>query len=67
MRPGVQLEKDILLIAKYEPPAGEPTIADTLGNRTTGHELTFYLANDSIVVDSQNDSRTEDKPDAKEQ
>jgi len=25
------------------------------------------LANDSIVVDSQNDSRTEDKPDAKEQ
>src|SRR5690348_8496277 len=40
---------------------GQPTIADASGNRTTGHELTFYLANDSILVDSQNNSRSDPK------
>ncbi|MGB6482372.1 MAG: LPS export ABC transporter periplasmic protein LptC [Candidatus Acidiferrales bacterium] len=36
---------------------GQPTLADSSGNTTTGRELTFFLANDSILVDSQNDSR----------
>ncbi|MFZ0921676.1 MAG: LptA/OstA family protein, partial [Candidatus Acidiferrales bacterium] len=29
---------------------GQPTLADSSGNTTTGHELTFFLANDSILV-----------------
>jgi lipopolysaccharide export system protein LptA len=36
---------------------GRPTLADGSGNTTTGHELTFFLANDSVLVDSQSDSR----------
>lgn len=40
---------------------GQPTLADSSGNTTTGHELTFFLANDSILVDSQSDSRTTSK------
>ena len=38
---------------------GQPAIADASGNRTTGRELTFFLANDSILVDSQNDRASE--------
>ncbi|MGC1106513.1 MAG: LPS export ABC transporter periplasmic protein LptC, partial [Candidatus Acidiferrales bacterium] len=41
---------------------GKPTLADGSGNTTTGRELTFFLANDSILVDSQNDSRSITKP-----
>lgn len=37
---------------------GKPTLADSSGNTTTGHELTFFLATDSVLVKSQNDSRT---------
>jgi lipopolysaccharide export system protein LptA len=37
---------------------GKPTLADSSGNTTTGHELTFFLANDSVLVDSQGDSQT---------
>ncbi len=37
---------------KFVLSGGEPAIADASGNRTTGRELTFYLTNDSIVVDS---------------
>jgi lipopolysaccharide export system protein LptA len=37
---------------------GTPTLADASGNTTTGRELTFFLANDRIVVDSQKGSRT---------
>ena len=33
---------------------GQPTLTDSSGNTTTGHELTFFLANDSVLVDSQN-------------
>jgi lipopolysaccharide export system protein LptA len=35
---------------------GTPTIADSSGNTTTGRQLTFFLANDSILVDSQNEA-----------
>jgi lipopolysaccharide export system protein LptA len=37
---------------------GKPKLVDTSGNTTTGHELTFFLANDSVLVDSQNGSQT---------
>ena len=46
---------------KFVLSGGRPTIADASGNRTTGHELTFFLANDSIVVDSGS-SRNQSKP-----
>jgi lipopolysaccharide export system protein LptA len=39
---------------------GQPTLADSSGNTTTGHELTFFLASDTVLVDSQND-KTSDK------
>lgn len=32
---------------------GQPTLADASGNTTTGHNLTFFLANDTILVDSK--------------
>lgn len=47
---------------KFVLSGGEPTIADASGNRTTGHELTFFLANDSIIVDSGTKPGTESKP-----
>lgn len=34
---------------------GKPTLADSSGNTTTGRELTFFLANNSVLVDSRND------------
>jgi lipopolysaccharide export system protein LptA len=37
---------------------GKPKLVDTSGNTTTGHELTFFLANDSVLVDSQSESRS---------
>ena len=47
---------------KFVLSGGQPTIADASGNRTSGHQLTFFLANDSILVDSQKDSRSESRP-----
>ncbi|HEV2490458.1 MAG TPA: LPS export ABC transporter periplasmic protein LptC [Candidatus Acidoferrales bacterium] len=43
---------------KFTLSGGQPTLSDALGNTTTGHELTFFLANDTILVDSQKGSRT---------
>jgi LPS export ABC transporter protein LptC len=37
---------------------GLPTVSDASGNITTGRELTLFLANDTILVDSKKDSRT---------
>ena len=37
---------------------GEPALADASGNTTTGPELTFFLADDTILVSSKNGSRT---------
>lgn len=34
---------------------GEPALADSSGNTTTGRQLTFFLANDSVLVDSHNE------------
>ncbi|HET7151625.1 MAG TPA: LptA/OstA family protein, partial [Candidatus Acidoferrum sp.] len=47
---------------KFVLSGGEPAIADASGNRTTGHELTFFLANDSIVVDSGTKPQTQTMP-----
>jgi lipopolysaccharide export system protein LptA len=37
---------------------GTPTISDTSGNTTTGRQLTFYLADDRIVVQSDEGPKT---------
>jgi LPS export ABC transporter protein LptC len=37
---------------------GRPTITDTSGNTITGRSLTFFVANDTISIDSQEGSRT---------
>ncbi len=37
---------------------GQPMLADGSGNTAAGRELTFFLANDTILVDSQNGART---------
>ena len=37
---------------------GNPTIYDALQGTTTGRQLTFFLADDTIIVDSENGSRT---------
>lgn len=42
---------------KFVLSGGTPTIADASGNTTAGRQLTFFLANDSILVDSQSESR----------
>lgn len=46
---------------KFVLSGGQPTLTDSSGNTTTGHELTFFLANDSILVDSQSTSGTTTK------
>jgi lipopolysaccharide export system protein LptA len=43
---------------KFVLSGGEPTIADASGDTTTGHSLTFYVASDTILIDSQEGSRT---------
>lgn len=43
---------------KFVLSGGQPTLSDALGNTTTGRELTFFIANDTILVDSQKGSRT---------
>jgi hypothetical protein len=37
---------------------GNPTIFDSAEGTTTGHQLTFFLADDTIIVDSETGSRT---------
>jgi lipopolysaccharide export system protein LptA len=37
---------------------GEPTIIDANSDTTTGHSLTFFVANDTILIDSQEGLRT---------
>ncbi len=37
---------------------GTPTLSDTSGNTTTGRQLTFYIADDTILVQSEEGSKT---------
>jgi lipopolysaccharide export system protein LptA len=43
---------------KFVMSGGTPTIIDAGEGTTTGHQLTFFLADDTIIVDSENGSRT---------
>jgi lipopolysaccharide export system protein LptA len=43
---------------KFVMSGGNPTLYDGLAGTTTGRQLTFYLADDTIIVDSENGSRT---------
>jgi lipopolysaccharide export system protein LptA len=37
---------------------GKPTLTDASSDTTTGHSLTFFVANDTILIDSHEGSRT---------
>ncbi len=43
---------------KFVLSGGRPTLTDAARDTTTGHSLTFFVANDTILVDSQEGSRT---------
>jgi len=43
---------------KFVMSGGTPTIFDAVEGTTTGRQLTFFLADDTIIVDSENGSRT---------
>ena len=43
---------------KFVLSGGRPTLYDASGGTTTGRQLTFFFANDTIVVDSEDGSRT---------
>src|SRR5437763_15912523 len=43
---------------KFVLSGGNPTIFDAAEGTTTGRQLTFFLADDTIIVDSENGSRT---------
>jgi LPS export ABC transporter protein LptC len=43
---------------KFVMSGGNPTIFDAAEGTTTGHQLTFFLADDTIIVDSEKGSRT---------
>jgi LPS export ABC transporter protein LptC len=43
---------------KFVLSGGKPTIIDASSDTTTGHSLTFFVANDTILIDSQEGSRT---------
>jgi lipopolysaccharide export system protein LptA len=43
---------------KFVLSGGLPTLTDATGDTTTGRSLTFYVASDTILVDSQEGSRT---------
>ncbi|MBS1839520.1 MAG: LPS export ABC transporter periplasmic protein LptC [Acidobacteria bacterium] len=43
---------------KFVMTGGTPTIFDASEGTTTGHQLTFFLADATIIVDSENGSRT---------
>ena len=43
---------------KFVLSGGQPTIANAFSDTTTGHSLTFFVASDTILIDSQEGSRT---------
>lgn len=43
---------------KFVLSGGQPMITDASSDTTTGHSLTFFVANDTILIDSQEGSRT---------
>ena len=43
---------------KFVMSGGNPTIYDAVEGTTTGRQLTFFLADDTIIVDSENGPRT---------
>jgi len=43
---------------KFVLSGGQPTISDSSSNTATGRSLTFFVANDTILIDSQEGSRT---------
>jgi LPS export ABC transporter protein LptC len=43
---------------KFVLSGGKPTLTDASSDTTTGHSLTFFVANDTILIDSQESSRT---------
>jgi lipopolysaccharide export system protein LptA len=43
---------------KFVMSGGTPTLYDSTEGTTTGRQLTFFLADDTIIVDSENGSRT---------
>jgi lipopolysaccharide export system protein LptA/lipopolysaccharide export system protein LptC len=43
---------------KFVLSGGNPIITDASSDTTTGHSLTFFVANDTILIDSQAGSRT---------
>ena len=43
---------------KFVLSGGRPALRDRDGNTTTGRQLTFFLADDRIVIDSEEGSRT---------
>jgi lipopolysaccharide export system protein LptA len=43
---------------KFIMSGGNPTLYDGSAGTTTGRQLTFFLADDTIIVDSENGSRT---------
>jgi lipopolysaccharide export system protein LptA/lipopolysaccharide export system protein LptC len=43
---------------KFVLSGGQPTLTDAARDTTTGHSLTFFVANDTILIDSQEGSRT---------
>jgi len=43
---------------KFVLSGGKPTLTDASSDTTTGRSLTFFVANDTILVDSQEGSRT---------
>jgi lipopolysaccharide export system protein LptA len=46
---------------KFVMSGGKPTLFDGTQGTTTGRQLTFFLADDTIIVDSENGSRTQTK------
>jgi len=43
---------------KFVLSGGQPTVSDGSSNTATGRSLTFFVANDTILIDSQEGSRT---------
>jgi len=43
---------------KFVLSGGQPTIVNAASDTTTGHSLTFFVASDTILIDSQEGSRT---------
>jgi lipopolysaccharide export system protein LptA len=58
-RRGVAEQGEYLAVdEKFVLSGGQPTITDASSDTTTGHSLTFFVANDTILIDSQEGSRT---------